>query len=63
MQADGDGFLSDVKMAKTTDQAEAIKLSRFFLEPADQQHLPVKFEHLVLGCFVTHRLGRADYGR
>ena len=41
LEPDDNSFLSDVEMAETADQSHAIKLARFFLEPPDQQHIPV----------------------
>ena len=41
LKAHNNGFLTDIKVAETTDQAHAIKLARLFLKPPDQQHFPV----------------------
>ena len=59
LQPNRDGFLPDIQVAEPTDQPKAVELPRFLLEPADEQHLPVKFEHLVLRRLETHRFGRA----
>ena len=48
LEADRDRFLADVEMAEPADQAEAIELPRALLETADQQHLLVEVEHLLL---------------
>ena len=37
LDADGDSFLTDVEVAETTDEAQAVKLTRAFLETADQE--------------------------
>ena len=48
LQTHGDSLLPDVQVAKPADQAKAIKLTGFFLKPADQQHLPIEFEQLFI---------------
>jgi len=74
--ADDDGFLADVEVAETADQAHAVHLSGLFLEPADQQHLPVMAQNFICigvgnnggcrrlapayGCFC--RLGTCNLG-
>ena len=37
--AGDDRLLTNVEMAKTADQTHAIHLPRFFLEPADEEHV------------------------
>ena len=59
LQADGDRFLADVEVAETADQPEAVELAGALLEPADEQHLLVEVEQLVLASLVALRLGRA----
>jgi hypothetical protein len=49
LQADDDRFLPDVEVAEAADQAHAVKLAGLFLESADQQHVAVIFQQLVLG--------------
>ena len=39
--ADHHRLLADVEVAEAADQAHAVHLPGLFLEPADQQHLPV----------------------
>ena len=41
LHADDDGFLADVEMAESADQAHAVELARALLEAADQQHVAV----------------------
>ena len=48
LQPDRDRFLADVEMAEAADQAEPVKLAGALLEAADEQHLPVELEQLVL---------------
>jgi hypothetical protein len=48
LKPDRNCLLTDVKMAKTPDKPKSIKLACFLLETADEQHLLVEFEHLVL---------------
>ena len=48
-QAHHNGLLADIKMAKSANQAHAIKLASLFLKAADQQHLAVKAQKLFLG--------------
>ncbi len=47
LKADNDRFLSDIEVAETANQAHAVKLACLFLEPADQQHLAVKFQEFL----------------
>src|SRR3546814_7540701 len=49
-------FLPDVEVAETADQAQAVKLPGFFLEPADQQHLLIESEHFIGAGGVTRTL-------
>ena len=59
-QADAGGFFAQVEVAVAANSGSLIHLGRFFLEAADQQHLPVKTEHFV-GVSFGHnrRFGRA----
>ena len=41
------GFLTNVEMAKATDQTHAIKLACFFFKSPDQQHLAVVMQQIV----------------
>src|SRR5687767_9986454 len=56
LQADGNRFLADVEMAKAANQPEPVELPRPLLETADQQHLLVEVEQLLLGRLVALRL-------
>jgi len=47
-------------MAETADQAEAVKLTGFFLETADQQHLLIKPEQFILARLVA-RIGAMGF--
>ena len=59
LQPDRDRFLADIEVAEAADQAEAVELAGALLEAADEQHLLVEFEQLVLDGLVALRLGRA----
>ncbi len=48
LQADDDGLLADIEVAEAADQAHAVELAGLFLEAADQQHVAVGLEFLVL---------------
>ena len=48
LHADDHGFLADIEMAKTADEAHAIELARLFLKAADEQHVLIGAE-LFLG--------------
>src|SRR5262249_6802720 len=48
LHADHDRFLANIEMAKAADQPHAIKLARFFLKPADEQHVAIKAQEI--GC-------------
>jgi hypothetical protein len=61
LQAGDHGFLADVEMAETADEPHSIKLAGLFLEAADQQHVAVGLELLLLGKL--DRLRRDDSGR
>src|SRR6056297_2970127 len=41
LEPDNNGFLPDIKVTETADQAHAIKLTGFFLESPDQKHVAV----------------------
>jgi hypothetical protein len=47
--ADDDRFLADIKMAEPADVTHAVKLARLLLEAADQQHVLIGLEVLILG--------------
>ena len=55
LQPHRDCFLADIQMAEAADQAEAVKLPGLFLEAADQQHLLVQIEQLVLAGLIALR--------
>ena len=59
---DADRFLADVEVAEAADQPEAVELSRPLLEAADQQHLAVELEQLVLRRLVALGLRGAFRG-
>ena len=48
LDADDDGFLADVEVAEAADETHAIELAGLFLEAADEQHVAIGFEQLVL---------------
>ena len=54
---DRDRLLADIEMAEAADQAEAVELAGPLLEAADEQHLAVEFEQLVLRRLVALGLG------
>ncbi len=58
LEPDGDGFLANIEVAETADQAEAVKLAGALLEAADQQHLAVEFEQFFLARVIELGLGR-----
>ena len=47
LHADNNGFLADIEVAKSADQAHAVELAGLFLKPADQQHLAVIVQQFV----------------
>ena len=47
LDADDDGFLADVEVAESADDAHAVKLSGLFLESPDQQHVAKGGEFLL----------------
>ena len=53
LQADRHRFLANVEVTEPADQPEAIELAGLFLEPADQQHLLVEMQQLVIAGGVT----------
>ncbi len=53
LQAHGHGFLADIEVAKAADQAHAVKLTCLFLETANEQHLLIEGEQLLLACLVA----------
>ena len=55
---DRDRFLADVEVAEAADQPEPVELPRALLEAADEQHLAIEFEQLVLRRLVALRLRR-----
>ena len=59
-QADHNGFLANIQMAKATDQAHAVQLARSLLEAADQEHVVIEFFEgfrIAFGCVGHERLG------
>ena len=61
LHADDDGFLPDIEVAEAADQAHAVHLAGLLLEAADQQHLAIGVEILVLGKL--WRIGGGFLGR
>ena len=57
LQTHRHGFLADIEVAETADQAEAVKLARLFFEAADQEHLLVEIQQLFLGSLERLRFG------
>ena len=51
LHADDDGFLADIEVAETADQAHAVHLPRLFLEAADGEHVAIGSELLLLAKF------------
>src|SRR5690606_27826371 len=47
--AGDDGLLADIEMAETADEAHAVKLARLLLEAADQEHVAIGLELIILG--------------
>ena len=58
LDADRHRFLADIEMAETADQAQTVKLPGALLEAADEQHLAVEFEHLLLARRIRLRFAR-----
>ena len=58
LQPDRDRFLADVEVAEAADQPEAVELPRALLEAADEQHLAIELEQLVLRRLEALRLRR-----
>src|SRR5262249_43301398 len=48
LHPDDDRLLPDIEVAKSPDQAHAVELTRLLLEPADQQHLAIGAQLLLL---------------
>ena len=48
LDTDNDGFLADIEVTETGNQAHAVQLPRLLLEAADEQHLAVIFEQGIL---------------
>src|SRR6185295_7768991 len=51
LQADDDRFLADVEVAKTANQTHAVELACALFEAADEQHVAIKAEQVVLARF------------
>jgi hypothetical protein len=51
LHADNDGFLTDIKMAKTADRTHPVELAGLFLETPDQQHVAQCAQFLIPGEF------------
>jgi 2-oxoglutarate dehydrogenase complex dehydrogenase (E1) component-like enzyme len=49
LDADGDGLLADVQVAEAADQAHAVELAGALLETADQHHLAIEAQQVLLG--------------
>ena len=49
LDADDDGFLADVEVAESADDAHAVELSGLFLESPDEQHVAKGGELLLAG--------------
>ena len=56
LEPDRDRFLANIEVAEATDETQAVKLARFFLEAANQQHLLVEFEQFLLRRLIGLRL-------
>ena len=75
LQPDRDRLLADIEVAEAADQAEAVELPGPLLEAADQQHLAVELQQLVLAtpcsaaaaadarCRARWRLGNGGFLR
>src|SRR5712671_6948452 len=61
LHADHHGFLADIEMAEAADQAHAVHLAGFFLEPPDQQHFAEGLE-LPLLAEIRDGAGRLGFG-
>ncbi|MCY1241959.1 hypothetical protein D9M72_548930 [compost metagenome] len=48
LHANNNGFLTDVEMAEAADETHTIKLTGLFFETADQQHLTIGGQFLLL---------------
>ena len=59
LQPDRDRFLADIEVAESADQPEPVELPGALLEAADEQHLAVELEQLVLRRLVALRLTRS----
>ena len=49
LHAGYDRFLSDIQVTETADETHAVELPRLFFKTADQQHVTVGLEFLLLG--------------
>ena len=48
LHADDDGLLADIEMAEAADQPHAVELSGLLLEAADQQHVAIGLQQMLL---------------
>ena len=55
LHADNHGFLTNVQVAEAPYQTHAVELAGLFLKPADEQHLAVGVELLILVELGDHR--------
>src|SRR3954462_15882686 len=58
LETDGNRFLADVEVAEAADEAEPVKLAGALLEAADEEHLAVEIEELLLAWLEPFQLGR-----
>ena len=58
LDADDDGFLTDIQVAEAADQTHAVQLTRLLFETADQQHVAVELEKVFFGGGRARRLLR-----
>ncbi len=55
LHADDDRLLTDIEMAKATDEAHAVELARPLLEAADEQHVAIELDERVLAQRFSRR--------
>ncbi len=51
LHAGHNGFLTDIEVAEAGNLAHAVELPRLLFKPADQEHVPIVFQHLCLAGF------------
>jgi len=62
LEAGDHRFLADIEVAETADEAHAVELAGLFLETADQEHVPIGLQLLVLAELGRLRRGKAGLG-